>query len=72
MYLVTVDAEHGVVAAPRSEDDRNDATEAALVDLGFLWNDDIEAYVHQTAADRATAVHTGMLLVALRHTVRTV
>ncbi|MGW0731895.1 hypothetical protein [Streptomyces sp. NPDC002851] len=72
MYLVTIDAEHGVVAAPQSEDDLDEATEAALLARGFAWNDDIEAYAHQTATDPGTATLTHFLLADHGHAVITV
>ncbi|WP_327356427.1 hypothetical protein [Streptomyces sp. NBC_01304] len=71
MYVVTIDTEHGVVAAPRSEADRDEATEASLLAHGFGWNNHIEAYVHQSATGRETAIHTYALLSELRHAVIT-
>ncbi|MFF4605196.1 hypothetical protein ACFY12_20990 [Streptomyces sp. NPDC001339] len=71
MYLVTIDAEHGVVAAPRSDEDIDNATETALLAHGFAWNDDIEAYVHQSATGLDTALCTHAMLTDLRHAVIT-
>lgn len=69
MYLVTIDADHGVVAAPRSAEDVDEATTATLLANGFSWNDVIEAYVHQSATGLDIAFRTYALLSDLRHAI---
>ncbi|WP_411129723.1 hypothetical protein [Streptomyces sp. x-19] len=72
MYLITLDPDHGLVAAPRSQADIDTITENALHAYGFRWDDTIEAYTNSTDTDDDTVVQVALLLTALDHCIRVV
>ncbi|MEU3734512.1 hypothetical protein AB0E81_34715 [Streptomyces sp. NPDC033538] len=67
MFLVTPDRVHGLVAAPRSPEDRTPGTEDALTAQGFTWNDDIEAYTRPNGHSPEDVDRTAGALRALGH-----
>ncbi|GGX56008.1 hypothetical protein [Streptomyces chartreusis] len=71
MYLVEPDPEHGVVAAPRTEDDRTPLTEQSLIAEGFSWDSEIEAYTRPGDSTPETVDRTARILRGLGHTVIT-
>jgi hypothetical protein len=58
VFLVTPDHAHGLVAAPRSPEDRTPGTEKALTAQGFTWNGENEAYTRPTSHSPADVDRT--------------
>jgi hypothetical protein len=67
VFLVAPDPAHGLVAAPRSPNDRTPATEESLAARGFAWNSEIEAYTRQADHDPAAVDDTAGMLRNLGH-----
>ncbi|MGY1583940.1 hypothetical protein [Streptomyces sp. MN13] len=71
MFLVTPDRIHGLVAAPRSPEDRTPDTEKTLTAQGYTWNSDIEAFTRPTDHSPAAVDRTADALRELGHYVFT-
>ncbi|MER5452986.1 hypothetical protein ABT052_46570 [Streptomyces sp. NPDC002766] len=67
MFLVGPDPAHGLIAAPRSSDDLNSATEQSLAAQEFVWNDEIEAYTREADHGPAAVDDTAGMLRDLGH-----
>ncbi|GGY05146.1 hypothetical protein GCM10010358_68170 [Streptomyces minutiscleroticus] len=71
MFLVVLDLNQGLVAAPASGDDLTHDTQQVLTVEGFAWSSEIQAFVRQDDATPADVNNTADMLRELGHQVET-